>query len=628
MAVAAYVCRICATVGLVVFLAGSLGCPAGYAADSKRVMLLHSFGRDFRPWSEYAKAIRGELDRQSPWPLDIIDYSLVTARFSDENPEVPFVEYLRAAFAKHPLDLIVSIGAPATNFVQRNRQQLFATTPMVFTAVEQRRVQRSNLTENDTVVPIAQNFPAIIENILHVLPDTKTVAVVIGNSSLERFWLETLHEEFAPFADRLSFIWYNDRSFVDILKNAAALPPQSAIYWHQMNVDAAGVVHEGDKGLETLYAVANAPIFSFSDAFFDGEVVGGPMNSVVEASRLTVTVAVRILGGEKAGDIKIPPIGFATPKFDWRQMQRWGISESRLPPGSKIYFRNPTLWEQYQWQIALIASVILVQAALIVGLLYEHRRRRLAESHSLQRINELARMNRFATAGELSASIAHEVRQPLTTISASGEAGLAWLKRRVPNLKEARKELESVIQASHRADGVLKSVRAMFKHESTARTKVSLNELIQQVISVAAGPIRSNGVRLETNLTDGVLPLVMADPVQLQQVILNLAMNAIESMSRSDDEMRVLRLRTEPSLDGTITVRVIDSGRPVDPEVVKKMFEPFFTTKSGGMGMGLSICKTIVEAHGGRLTAAANKPRGMEFRITLPLIPVVADRIP
>ena len=155
MAIGVHIRRICATAGLVVFLAVSLGCPAGFAAESKRVMLLHSFGLDFKPWSEYAKSIRSELVRQSPWPLDIVENSLVTARSSDEDPEAPFVEYLRALFAKHSLDLIVSIGGPAANFVQRNRQQLFATNPMVFTAVEQRRIQRSSLTENDTVVTIA-----------------------------------------------------------------------------------------------------------------------------------------------------------------------------------------------------------------------------------------------------------------------------------------------------------------------------------------------------------------------------------------------------------------------------------------------------------------------------------------
>ena len=274
----------CATAGLVVFLVVSLGCPAGFAAESKRVMLLHSFGRDFKPWSEYAKTIRAELDRQSPWPLDIIENSLVSARFSDENAEAPFVEYLRTLFAKYPLDLIVSIGAPAANFVQRHRQQLFLTTPMIFTTVEQRRIQFANLTENDSVVAVAHDFPAIIENILRVLPDTKTIAVVNGNSSLEKLWLQDMQKEFAPFADRVSFIWWNDRSFEEILKQAAALPPHSAIFWHLMNVDAAGIQHEGERALARLYAVANAPIFSYADVFFGRELVGGPMHSVLEGA--------------------------------------------------------------------------------------------------------------------------------------------------------------------------------------------------------------------------------------------------------------------------------------------------------------------------------------------------------
>jgi hypothetical protein len=236
--------------------------------------------------------------------------------------------------------------------------------------------------------------------------------VVTGNSPPERLWLEDLRKEFASFADRLSFIWYNDRSFADILKHAAALPPHSAIFWHQMNVDAAGVAHGGDKGLPTLYAVANAPIFSFTDAFFGGEIVGGPMDSVVEASRLTAAVAVRILGGEKAGDIKIPPIGFATPKFDWRQMQRWGISENKLPPGSEILFRVPTAWEQYRAYILAAIAAILIQSALIFWLLYEQRRRQRAEILARNTMSQLTHVNRMATAGQLSASIAHEVRQP------------------------------------------------------------------------------------------------------------------------------------------------------------------------------------------------------------------------
>lgn len=232
------------------------------AAEAKQIMLLHSFGKEFKPWSEYARTIREELKRQSPWPIDITEQSLITARSSDEDPETPFVEYLHALFAKRPLDLIVSIGAPAAGFVQRHRQQLFSATPMVFTAVDQRRVQYSELTANDAVVAVRIDYLGAIKNILQVLPDTKRVAVVVGASPVEQFWRKEIAREVKPLEEHVQFIWYDNMPFEDILKHAAALPPHSAIFWELMSVDAAGVVHEGNTALAKLHAVANAPIFS------------------------------------------------------------------------------------------------------------------------------------------------------------------------------------------------------------------------------------------------------------------------------------------------------------------------------------------------------------------------------
>src|SRR5262245_7710709 len=196
--------RICSATAIICcWLIQFFGSPAAMAAEPKQVMLLHSFGRDFKPWSDYAKTIRSELDRQSPWPLDITEHSLVTARSPDENPEVPFVEYLRALSAKRPPDLIVSIGAPAAAFVQRHRQQLCATTPMVLTAVELRRVQYSRLSANDAVVAVRINYLAAVENILQVLPDTKDVIVVVGTSPIEKFWKEAIAKEAEPLANRI-----------------------------------------------------------------------------------------------------------------------------------------------------------------------------------------------------------------------------------------------------------------------------------------------------------------------------------------------------------------------------------------------------------------------------------------
>ena len=200
-----------------------------------------------------------------------------------------------------------------------------------------------------------------------------------------------------------------------------------------------------------------------------------------------------------------------------------------------------------------------------------------------------------------------------------GSAGLNWLKKQVPDLNEARVALETVVSESHRADDVIKSVRAMFRNEPPARAQINLNELIQEVMTITARSISSNNIVLNANLTDDPPPMVMADLVQLQQVILNLIMNAVDAMSQRGHWARILQLGTQVRPDGTVLMRVTDSGPSVDPKIVEKMFQPFFTTKPSGMGMGLPICKTIVEAHGGTLTASPSKPHGMEFRIVLPL---------
>ena len=290
--------------------------------------------------------------------------SLAQDRTTRES-EAPLVQYLRALYLREPLDLIIAVGAPAASFIQRHRSELFLTTPMIFTAVDRRRVDYDHLSENDTVVAVNHDFAAILKTILQVLPDTKTVAIVNGVSPNEVFWHEEIQRQLAPFANRVVLKWYDELPFVDILKDAAKLPPHSAILWHLMNVDAAGVSHEENESLNALASVASAPIFSYDGSFFEGALVGGPMFSVMESSAVTANVANRILSGERAGDIKTRPIEFAAPRFDWRQMQRWGISESNLPPGSTVYFREPTVWERYSWQIASVVAVLLMQAGLI-----------------------------------------------------------------------------------------------------------------------------------------------------------------------------------------------------------------------------------------------------------------------
>jgi signal transduction histidine kinase len=610
--------RIRATSALAVFLTASLFCPAGFAAESKRVMLLHSFGRDFKPWSEYAKAIRMELDRQSPWPLDITENSLVTARFSDEDPEGPFVDYLRALFAKRRLDLIVSIGAPAANFVQRHRQRLFAGTPMVLMAVDERRVQYSNLTANDTAVAVRINYLSAFENILQVLPDTKDVLVVVGTSPIEKFWKEAIGKEVEPLANRIKLSWTDELSFEALLKQASALPPHTAIFWELMIVDAAGVVHEGDTPLTRLHAVANAPIFSYDESFFGSGVVGGPLLLVADSSQQAAAVAVRILGGEKPGEIRAPPVQFASPMFDWREMQRWGVSEGRLPPGSKILFRGPTAWEQYHAYILAVTAAILIQAALIIWLLYEHRRRRVAEVEARHRMSELAHMNRRATVGELSASLAHELNQPLGSILTNAETAELIANSPSPDMAEIKEIMADIKRDDLRAAEIIRRLRNILKKAPSETRDLDLNEVVREVFDFLAVQAGARGVAL-SNVPAQQMLQVHGDRIQVQQVILNLILNGMEAMADAPAGQRKIIGRLAQLDEAFAEISIYDFGSGISSADLEKVFDPFFTTKMEGMGMGLSIARTIVEAHGGRIWAENHAAGGAVFRLTLPL---------
>ena len=337
---------------------------------------------------------------------------------------------------------------------------------MLLTAVEQRRIGVSTLTEYDTAVTTSQNYAVIFGNILRVLPDTRNITFITGNSPNEKFWRDEMDREAKAFGGPVSFTSFGDLPFAEILKQVSELPPHTVIFWRGVILDGAGGVYEGDAALKKLHAVAKGPIFAVNDVFFSREITGGLMVSVLELSRVAAATAVRILEGEKPANIKVPPIGPSASKYNWQEMQRWGISESRLPPGSEIQLSGTDRWEQYRAHILAIFAALLVQTGLIGWLIYEHRRRHLAEVLARNSMAELTHMNRVATAGELSASIAHEVNQPLTGIVTRASAARRWLAGERPDIDKARAALDQIEAAGHRASDIIKNVKSMFRKDT------------------------------------------------------------------------------------------------------------------------------------------------------------------
>jgi signal transduction histidine kinase len=588
-----------------------------HATEPKTVLVLNSYGQDSKPWSEYSKALRQELERRSPWRMIIQDFSVITARGKEEVAEYQLVDYLRSVFINRSPDLIVAFGGPGVGFAQTHRKELFPGVPLILASVEQRRVKSAALTANDTVVSREHSIPVLFGNILQLLPDTKTVAVVIGNSPNERFWTLQMERELAPLKDRVTFLFYNELSFEETLRQAASLPPNSAIFWFQPQVDVTGTMLEGDRALSELSAVAIAPIFSFDDSFFGEGIVGGPMSSVSVATRTTAEVALRILKGEKPAAITTPVLQYGAAKYDWRQLQRWGISESRLPPGSEIYFREPTAWDKYRWQILAALALILVQGAMISGLLFEHRRRVHFQVEAARRSEELAHFNRYSTAGELTASIAHELNQPLGAILTNAETLQLMLKSPAPDLNEIGEIVDDIRRDDQRASEVILRLRNMLKKAPSKMTGVDLNEIARNTILILSPFATARKFELESVIFSEPLP-IRGDQVQVQQVLVNLIVNAADAMLDVPRAERTVTVSTARD-DNFAEVSVSDAGPGIGRDKLKEVFEPFFSTKSQGMGMGLSIARTIVEIHNGLIWAENKIGGGAVFRFRLPL---------
>src|SRR5215510_10654789 len=416
-----------------------------------------------------------------PWFRQMSEAFYATIKTETANPPFVFIENLgidayatadyfnivrshfREKYRNKAIGVIVTDASRELAFTLRLRDELWPGTPVVLAGIQERRAARLSLPSNATGFTFRHQLQDMVVTADALIPGLKRV--VLAGSRIERGgWRQDFLEDLADVRAKFEVIDLTGLSMAELRQRLTELPGDSAVMYVGFSTDVTGERYLPAEASQLVAETANRPTFVDSETFIGKGSVGGLVVSPGAIGRVAARLALRILDGEIASDIPITNNEeILRPVFDWRQLQRWGISENRLPVGSEVRFRSPTAWEQYRWQIILISAVLVLQSLLIAGLFYEHRRRRQAEVEASRRMAELAHMNRSAAIGQMSASIVHEINQPLAAFVMNAGTGLRWLAKDTPNVEKAAHALKNIVGDGKRATQVVETLRAMFK---------------------------------------------------------------------------------------------------------------------------------------------------------------------
>ena len=561
-------------------------------------------------------AFQAEVTSRPPSHLTIYAEDLDLENFGGDDYEATLQKVLSAKYRDKPVGVLMVIGECALRLVLRWRDELWPGIPVVFTMVNEADLSRlkppSEVTGNIVNVKLADSIKAARA----VVPDLASVYIV-GDPWDRQATFKNWKDEVASVASDLRVVELMGFTLAELRQRLSELPERSAIIFTSMHSDGEGASLRSSTAVSRLAEKANRPIVVAAETLLSPGGIGGyvlvPGVIGAEAGRL----ALRILDGEEAVDIPPKTIEAVAPIFNWRQMERWNMAATALPPGSAIWFRDLSLWERYRWQVLAVIAVILIQAVLISILLHERKKRSDAEFEAHQRLSELAHVGRQAAAGELSSSIAHELNQPLGAILTNAETAELILQSPSPDLTELKEIVADIRRDDQRASEVIHRMRSFLKRTPFELRDVDLNDIMREAFAFLTAQATSSNVALYFEAFPEALP-IKGDAVQLQQVILNLVVNSIEAMSAMPYGRAVIG-RTELNGGSSAIVSISDFGPGLPSKKPNEVFDPFFTTKQQGMGIGLSIARTIVQAHKGKIWAENQAEGGAVFRLSLPL---------
>lgn len=585
------------------------------AGVPRRILVVYENESILPAIREVAEGFLDTLAARVPYDLEIYSENMDAVRFPTEEDRARFTSSLIAKYAGRPPDVIVAMGPAALNLMLEHRGDIAPGAPIVFGGVGGRSAETAR--GHPDVGGLVSRFDTFstIELARQLQPDARRIVVLTGSSEFDRTWAETAREELQSLEADIPIDHLTGLSIEGFQSAVSDLSADTILLVLTVFADETGRRFIARDAADAIVPASGAPAYAVYSSYIGTGIVGGFMETFESIGAQTAELAAQVLLGE----VETPPTILATgvPVVDWRQLRRWRIEEARLPAGTELRFFEPTLWERYRWQIVAIAAIVALQTATIAALLAEgRRRRRIRDELALERL-ELARLSRISQLGQLSGALAHELRQPLTSILANAEAGSRLMDEGDATRDEVKEILDDIIADDKRAAAIISQLRQMMAKGEIELRPLDLNDAVASTIELAhselvARKAKVDFVREQPELT------VRGSLAQLQQIVLNLLLNAADAVADLAPSQRHILVETRMRKDGCRELAITDHGPGLSPEMRADMFKPFVTTKPNGLGLGLAICRSIAQSHGGTLSYDDDWNYGARIVLALP----------
>ena len=600
------------------------GVPPRAADEEARVLILNGLDPYLPAYLAIDGAMRESLANETSRRVVLYSEPLDAQRFAIEPRDSEIVASIAKKYGGLHIDVVVTVTKPALDFFKRHGEQLWPGARLVFHGLPDPGNELITFPPGATGLVNRDDFGGTIDLARRLQPNAHRILVIGGVSPLD-LELERRARQVVPtMAGEAEVEFLSGWPLPDLATRVAAEPADTIILYLTQFRDRDDRPYVPREVLRAISTASAAPVYGLFETYVGFGIAAGNAEFYEDRGRLVGQLVRDAIAGS-------PPVpGRAVSSVpsrcvaDARALRRWSLDVRRLPEGCDIRFADHPYWREHFWQLVAILPVIVAQALLISALLIQRRRRRVAEQSVEVQRNVVAHASRLAVAGELTASIAHEINQPLGAILNNADAADLLLQSGEDRRDLLRHILADIRRDDVRASEVIRRLRALLAKHEVEHRPFDLNAAVTEVAALLQSEAQRRLVRIEMLLAS--VATVVGDRVQVQQVLINLLLNAMDAVDEVGEDRRGIIVTIESAGDRSI-ITIRDQGHGIAAEELPKLFDSFYSTKRTGMGLGLSIARTIVETHGGRIWVESQPGEGSQFHVEFPAAEPMAQRL-